>query len=453
MGESKLPGIDSPFLLGSKLKHEGPKMMRRWILPLLGMLIAGDISGEERIIARETFSTGDTSAFTTAIPNKNTEIRNGVLWTRGSSGGKYPPMVYLPVKGTDLEISFRYRFLEPGGMIWFFVDGDDGFGSVDHMLRFKLRPDRVQLQIDAHSLDPNHPMRQNTGRPADKVSGAFRLNEILPDEKVDLSEHEWRKVKLVFRGSEVLITIDDKRWRKTLIRPCFDDTKRKLLWMLNGGKKGIELDDIVVQSLDLENPWIPLFNQKDLTGWKANTDPGAFTVANGILTAHATHPENRGHLFAVEDDGRLARFKDFELVLEAKGAPKSNSGIFFHTDMETRDGKLHLKNGYEIQLNSTEKEKRKTGSLYDVLDLSESPVDETNWFQLRIRVEGKRIQAWINDKQTVDYHEPLNPARSPQRAGRLLTPHGGAIAIQAHDDKSTFHFRKIRIRRLHPDGE
>lgn len=419
-----------------------------WIVIILGLFFVVDVAADEPFVGRETFVTDDTSAFTTKIPNKNTEVRDGVLWTRGESGGKYPPMVYLPVAGTDVEISFRYRHLEPGGMIWFFVDGDDGFGSVDHMLRVRLLRDRVQLQVDAHSLDPEHPMRQNTGRPADKVSGAFRLNEMLPADKVDLSGRAWREVKLVFRGSEVVITVGDGLWRKTLVRPCFDDVKRKLLWMQRGGEQGIEIDDIVVKSLDDENPWIPLFNQKGLEGWKANADPGAFTVVDGILTAHATDPENRGHLFTIGEDGELARYKDFELVVEAKGEPSSNSGIFFHTDMETRDGKMHLKNGYEIQLNSTEKEKRKTGSLYDVQDLAESAVDESNWFQIRVRVEGKRIRAWINDRQTVEYLEPGNPERKPQRVGRLLNPRGGAIALQAHDDKSTFHFREIRIRKL-----
>ena len=133
--------------------------------------------------------------------------------------------------------------------------------------------------------------------------------------------------------------------------------------------------------------WLQLFNGEDLAGWKANADPGAFTVKDGILTAHATHETNRGHLFFVSDDDELDRFKNFELIIEARGEDNSNSGIFFHTDMETRDGKLHLKNGYEIQLNSTEKEKRKTGSLYAVQDLAESPVDETEWFTIRIRVE------------------------------------------------------------------
>lgn len=195
----------------------------------------------------ETFDTPfDATRFLTPIPNKNTEVRDGVLWTRGSSGGKYPPMVYLPVQGKDLTISFRYRHLGAGGMLWFFVDGDDGYGSEDHMLRVKLLRDGVQLQVDAHSKDANHPMRQNTGRPADPKSGAYRLNEFLPLEKVDLTANTWREVKLVFHGEEAIITLDGKTWSKTLKRANFNAAKRKLLWMQNGGSEGLELDDIRV---------------------------------------------------------------------------------------------------------------------------------------------------------------------------------------------------------------
>jgi hypothetical protein len=196
---------------------------------------------------RETFGPEfDAKRFLTPIPNKNTSVRDGVLWTRGASGGKYPPMVYLPVEGKDLTISFRYRHLAPGGWLWFFVDGDDGFGSEDHMLRVKLLRDGVQLQIDAHSKDANHPLRQKNGRPPDNKSGAYRLNEMLPLEKVDLSTNTWREVKLVFRGEEVVITADRLTWSKTLARPNFNAAKRKLLWMQNGGEAGVELDDIQV---------------------------------------------------------------------------------------------------------------------------------------------------------------------------------------------------------------
>ncbi|MBL9114448.1 MAG: hypothetical protein JNJ83_05525 [Verrucomicrobiaceae bacterium] len=119
---------------------------------------------------RETFGPEfDAKRFLTPILNKNTSVRDGVLWTRGSSGGKYPPMVYLPVEGKDLTISFRYRHLAEGGWLWFFVDGDDGFGSEDHMLRVKLLREGIQLEVDAHSKDPNHPLRQNSRAPDKKT--------------------------------------------------------------------------------------------------------------------------------------------------------------------------------------------------------------------------------------------------------------------------------------------
>jgi len=54
----------------------------------------------------------------------------------------------------------------------------------------------------------------------------------------------------------------------------------------------------------------------------------------------------------------------------------------------------------------------------------------------------------VNDRQTVDYTEPAGVQRPPERSGRVLRPQGGAIALQAHDIKSTFHFKSIRIRRL-----
>ncbi len=77
---------------------------------------------EPAVSIHEAFDTNfDATRFLTPIPNKNTEVRDGVLWTHGSSGGKYPPMVYLPVQGKDLTISFRYRHLAAGagyGFLW-----------------------------------------------------------------------------------------------------------------------------------------------------------------------------------------------------------------------------------------------------------------------------------------------------------------------------------------------
>ena len=214
------------------------------VVLLCAVLLAGCAS-TETFSVREDFGTGfDAKKFLTPIPNKNTSIREGVMWTHGSSGGKYPPMVYLALGGKDLTMSFRYRHLEKGGMLWLFVDGDDGFGGTDHMLRVRLNRDSVVLEADGHTFDQKHPLLQKNFPPL-AVSGSLRTNEVLPAEKVDLSDNDWRTVKLVFKGDTVDMSVDGK-WTRTLKRPNFDATKRKLLWMQNGGEKGIEIDDVIV---------------------------------------------------------------------------------------------------------------------------------------------------------------------------------------------------------------
>ncbi len=191
-----------------------------------------------------------------------------------------------------------------------------------------------------------------------------------------------------------------------------------------------------------------MFNQSDLSGWRANNDPESFTVVDGVLRVQASG-NTSAHLFYVgaRPEG-FESFKNFELEATVRSEPNSNGGIFVHTDMSIRDSAKHLAKGYEIQLNSSEKEKRKTGSLYAIVDRPESPVDETKWFDVRVVVNGKRIIIKINSELTVDYTEPEDVQRPPERAGRLFAEQGGAIALQAHDKNSVWYFKSIRVKRL-----
>ena len=188
-----------------------------------------------------------------------------------------------------------------------------------------------------------------------------------------------------------------------------------------------------------QGEWVQLFNGQDLSGWKASSDPEAFKVVDGAIRVNAI--SKAAHLFYVGDTPKDTWiFKDFELKATVRSDAGSNSGIFIHTGPVTRNRIGHLRDGYEVQLNSSEKEKRKTGSLYAIQDLPESPVDETQWFVVNIKVEGKTIRVTIDGKQVVEYTEPKKPKREPQRAGRLLSDFGGMIALQAHDkDLSLIH--------------
>jgi len=208
------------------------------------------------------------------------------------------------------------------------------------------------------------------------------------------------------------------------------------------------LATVLITGVAQAGDWQILFNGKDLNGWKAVGRQADFTIVDGAIRANSASKVMSHLMYTGAKADSYARFKNFELELSARSEPNSNSGIFIHTDRKTRSKRLFLNSGYEVQLNSTAKEKRKTGSLYDVVDLDSSPVDESKWFRVNIKVEGKRITVQLNGKQVIDYTEPGDPKRSPNRKGRILKPEGGGIALQAHDPNSIFYFKDIRIRQL-----
>ena len=125
--------------------------------------------------------------------------------------------------------------------------------------------------------------------------------------------------------------------------------------------------------------------------------------------------------------------------------PHSNSGIFFHTEW-TDTGRLNK--GYEAQINATHEDPKKTGSLWIIEDVFETPVGDNEWFTYYIQVYGKRIILKVNDEVTVDYTEPENPERPEGREGRVLD--SGTFALQAHDPGSIVYFKDIEVKVL-PD--
>lgn len=81
-----------------------------------------------------------------------------------------------------------------------------------------------------------------------------------------------------------------------------------------------------------ESGRIALFDGESLAGWEANRKPEAWSVADGVLRAHAVSGPSR--LYVVGHDGEPALFDDIELVAEVRAEPESNGGVYFHTDRE-----------------------------------------------------------------------------------------------------------------------
>lgn len=181
-----------------------------------------------------------------------------------------------------------------------------------------------------------------------------------------------------------------------------------------------------------------LFDGKSLEGWKASDEPGTFSVADGELIVKGP----RSHLFY---DGPVNGhdFKNFELRAEIMTKPGANSGVYFHTEFQPTGWPAK---GYEVQVNNTHKDPKKTAGLYNVQDNYEAPAKDDEWFTMTIRVEGKHIVTKVNDKVISDYTEEENPVRKPDQQQRLVSH--GTFAIQGHDPGSEVHYRKIEVKVL-----
>src|SRR3546814_14245441 len=112
-----------------------------------------------------------------------------------------------------------------------------------------------------------------------------------------------------------------------------------------------------------KNVWISLWDGKTLNGWKASEHPGSFSVENGTLKVDGP----RAHLFYVGDVAD-SDFTNFEFKAKVKTAPSANSGIFFHTAYQEEGWPSK---GYEVQVNQSHRDWRKTGSLYSYDDVRE----------------------------------------------------------------------------------
>ncbi len=193
-----------------------------------------------------------------------------------------------------------------------------------------------------------------------------------------------------------------------------------------------------VSSGEDKDGWFALFDGKSLDGWKANDKPGTFEVKDGLLIVHG----ERSHLFY---DGPVHNhdFKNFELKAEILTKPGANSGVYFHTQFQESGWPAK---GFEIQVNNTHKDPKKTAGVYAVQDNYTAPAKDDEWFTMEIKVEGKHIVTKVNGKVISDFTQPEDWTPPKGMPGRAIDH--GTIAIQGHDPASEVHYKSILIKPL-----
>ena len=186
--------------------------------------------------------------------------------------------------------------------------------------------------------------------------------------------------------------------------------------------------------------WYNLFDGKTLDGWKASENKDTFTVQDGTIRVKGP----RSHLFYV-GPVHDHNFTNFHWKADVLTKPKANSGMYFHTEYQETGWP---NKGYEVQVNNTHKDWRKTGSLYAIKDVKESPAKDNEWFTQEVIVRDKHIVIKVNGEVTVDYTEPPEVAENgyPGMPGRKLS--SGTVALQGHDPGSEVYYKNIMIKPL-----
>jgi len=172
-----------------------------------------------------------------------------------------------------------------------------------------------------------------------------------------------------------------------------------------------------------------LFDGRSLKGWRHAGDAPLRLQGRTIRTASGSG--ELGLLYYARK-----RYRDFQLSLEFKAAEGANSGV--HLRFPEPGGCSWIDCGYEVQINDTAADPRKTGSIYGFADLDAQHAHTRppgTWTRLRIRAKGQTYTVYRDGRRINRY------VGSRRRSGYIgLQAHGGPQDIVA--------FRTIRIRAL-----
>ncbi|WP_066944124.1 ThuA domain-containing protein [Streptomyces lushanensis] len=180
-----------------------------------------------------------------------------------------------------------------------------------------------------------------------------------------------------------------------------------------------------------ETGYTPIYNGST-TGW-AQAGPGSFTNTDATLTSTG----GMGLYWY-----QAKQYNAYSLKLDWRMPGDDNSGVFVGFPSST-DPNSAVNQGYEIQIDATDTADKTTGSIYGFKSADIAARDGAlnppgAWNTYEIRVEGERLQVFLNGVKINDFTN-TDPVRSLQQ---------GYIGIQNHGTGDDVSFRNIRIKEL-----
>ncbi len=176
--------------------------------------------------------------------------------------------------------------------------------------------------------------------------------------------------------------------------------------------------------------WLSLFDGKTLYGWKAESN----------VNWHVKDGEIRADKGAMGLLRTTSQFDDFEIRLEFKSTPTTNSGLFLRTSPRPKDP---ADDCFELNIAQTDQNPFPTGSLVFRVQATVD-LEPDQWNCYRAVAEDNRLRVWVNDQQTLDYTNPKPLGRGfiglQFREGAIAFRH---IALKPLNQKRLFNGRDL----------
>jgi hypothetical protein len=177
---------------------------------------------------------------------------------------------------------------------------------------------------------------------------------------------------------------------------------------------------------DLPNKSNPLFNGKNLKGWK-NHGTENWYVENGNIVCESGIDMEYGYLSTESE------YKDFILRLEFLQEANGNSGVFFRSSIDgTKISGWQVEIAQEGNDTGGIYESNGRGWLYQIPDDKENILMKGQWNDLVIMVKGNRVMTWLNGELMTDLEDDI------------IGEATGVIALQIHEGGGI----KVRWRNL-----
>lgn len=183
----------------------------------------------------------------------------------------------------------------------------------------------------------------------------------------------------------------------------------------------------------------PLFNGKDLSGWKVFQDEKRNKSKVEVTKAGEIHLTNGPGDLQTE-----AKYGDFVLQLEFKtNGDGLNSGVFFRCIPD------QYQNGYECQINNAAKNGDKntpadggTGAIYRRQAARKIVANDKEWTHLTLIARGPTFATWVNGYPVCVWADERMKDENPRKGLRLDAGH---LSIQGHDPTTDLLFRNLRL--------